>query len=121
MSRHPRPLSRSRSAAVFLEIPELSMHQVLCTLSNEGSDVRCTVCGQGFLVYWSRFSREEQAECRRLIQEELRAHHVAARDADADRRTHPRQPFTVPPWDGPADYSAAALLGNGQSIGEEMS
>jgi hypothetical protein len=97
------------------------MHQVLCTLSHEGSDVRCIICGQGFLVYWSRFSREEQAECRRLIQEQLRNHHIDAQDAEADRRTHPRHPFNVPPWDGPSNFSAAALLGNSQSLADDLS
>jgi hypothetical protein len=74
------------------------MQQVLCTLSHEGSDVRCTVCGQGFLVYWSRFSRAEQAECRRAVQEQLRQHHIDAKDPNADRRIHPRSSFNVPEW-----------------------
>ena len=95
------------------------MHQVLCTLSHEGSDVRCTICGQGFLVYWSRFSRAEQAECRRIVQDQLREHHVAAKDPGADRRIHPRAPFNVPDWTGLPHFSAAALLGNSQSISLE--
>ena len=86
------------------------MHQVLCTLSHEGSDVRCAVCGQGFLVYWSRFSRSEQAECRRLIQDQLREHHVIAKDPGADRRIHPRAAFNVPEWTGLPHFSAAAVL-----------
>lgn len=82
------------------------MQHVLCTLSNEGSDVRCSICGQGFLVYWSRFSRAEQDESRRVIQEHLRNHHIAAHDTAADRRRHPRDPFSVPDSTG---YSAADL------------
>jgi len=96
------------------------MQQVLCTLSHEGSDVRCAVCGQGFLVYWSRFSRADQAECRRQIQERLREHHMEAQDTRADRRTHPREPFNVPEWTGVPEFSAAALLGNSQSIAEDL-
>lgn len=88
------------------------MHQVLCTLSHEGSDVRCAVCGQGFLVYWSRFSRSEQEECRRQIQDQLRQHHVAAQDSGADRRIHPRAAFNVPEWTGLPHFSAAAVLSN---------
>ena len=95
------------------------MHQVLCTLSHEGSDVRCTVCGQGFLVYWSRFSRAEQAECRRTIQEQLRIHHVISQDPGADRRIHPRAAFNVPEWTGLPHFSAASLLGNSKSISFE--
>ena len=92
------------------------MQQVLCTLSHEGSDVRCSVCGQGFIVYWSRYSRVEQAECRRIVQEQLREHHVIAKDPGADRRIHPRAPFNVPDWTaapqfalaGPADTEAVS-------------
>ena len=67
------------------------MQEVVCKLSNEVSDVRCSVCGQGFLVYWARFSRAEQVESRRVIQETLRGHH-AGLAADA---VHPRESFTV--------------------------
>jgi len=85
------------------------MQQVLCTLSHEGSDVRCTVCGQGFLVYWARFSRAEQAESRRLVQEQLRQHHVDASDPGADRRIHPRTSFNVPEWTAIPHIAPVAL------------
>jgi hypothetical protein len=74
------------------------MHPVLCSLSHQGSDVRCLVCGQGFIVYWASLSRAEQGECRRIVQDQLREHHIAARDPGADRRIHPRAPFNVPDW-----------------------
>ena len=74
------------------------MEQVRCMLSHAGSDVRCAVCGQGFLVYWSRLSRTEQVACRQAIQAHLRDHHVAARDEAADRRIHPRDSFDLPDW-----------------------
>lgn len=63
------------------------MYEVMCKLSNEGSDVRCPVCGQGFLVYWARFSRAEQLESRRHIQQELRTQH--------DAGGHPHESFSV--------------------------
>jgi len=85
------------------------MHQVLCTRSNDGHDVRCTVCGQGFVVFWSRFSRREQDECRELIQEQLRAHH-ASNPRSAAGSVHPDSGFTVPEWTGSPNFSAAALL-----------
>ena len=91
------------------------MHQVLCTLSHEGSDVRCAVCGQGFLVYWSRFSRAEQAECRRLIQDQLRVHHELAKDPGADRRIHPRAAFNVPEWTSLPHFSATSMLSKDKS------
>jgi len=86
------------------------VHQVLCSLSHEGSDVRCSVCGQGFLVYWSRYSRDEQAACRRIVQDQLRQHHTDAKDPGADRRIHPRSPFNVPDWTVLSHLAPAASL-----------
>jgi hypothetical protein len=86
------------------------MHQVLCKLSNEASDVRCTICGQGFLVYWSRFSRAEQDASRRLIQESLRSQHAHSLASGEATEAHPRTGFNVPEWTGMPDFSAAALL-----------
>ena len=83
------------------------MEQVRCELSHAGSDVRCAVCGQGFLVHWSRLSRPEQMACRRVIQDHLRNHHVAVRDTQADRRIHPRDEFPIPEWMGLAAFAAA--------------
>jgi len=85
------------------------MHQVLCTLSHEGSDVRCLVCGQGFIVYWSRYTRAEQAECRRLVQDQLRQHHIIAKDPGADRRIHPRSSFNVPDWTAAQHFAPAPV------------
>ena len=71
------------------------MQEVVCKLSNAGSDVRCSVCGQGFLVYWARFSRAEQVESRRVIQEALRGHHAAVAEGADPHAVHPRERFTV--------------------------
>lgn len=71
------------------------MHQVVCQLSNEASDVRCSVCGQGFLVYWARFSRQEQERSRRAIQEELRKHHAESLASGEAHEVHPRESFSV--------------------------
>jgi hypothetical protein len=71
------------------------LREVVCKLSNEGSDVRCSVCGQGFLVYWARFSRAEQVESRRVIQEALRGHHADAAEGIDPHAVHPRESFTV--------------------------
>jgi len=80
--------------------------QVLCKLSNTVSDVRCKVCGQGFLVYWSRTSRAEQETTRRQVLEALELHHSSSQTQDA----HPKTGFNVPQWAGSARYSGAALL-----------
>ena len=91
------------------------MQEVVCKLSNEVSDVRCSVCGQGFLVYWARFSRAEQVESRRVIQETLRGHHAgAASEVDPDA-VHPRETFTV--VDAVSDVaSAVEYAGAAQSV-----
>jgi hypothetical protein len=82
--------------------------QVLCRKSMVSSDVRCSVCGQSFVVFWERSSPSEQAEARSLVMQELREQHIHADDASA----HPDLGFNVPAWDGSAAYSGAALLGN---------
>lgn len=97
------------------------MHEVVCKLSNEGSDVRCSVCGQGFLVYWAKFSRAEQVESRRVIQETLRQHHADAAEGGDPQAVHPRESFTV--VDAVADVvdmtdvaAAPEYAGAGQSV-----
>lgn len=82
--------------------------QVLCKASNTASDVRCSVCGQGFLVYWTRTAAHERAAAREEILQALRNHHVMAGDASA----HPASGFNLPAWNGDTRFSAAALLGN---------
>jgi hypothetical protein len=82
--------------------------QVLCKASNSASDIRCNVCGQGFLVYWTRTSLAERGAARDGILKALRGHHEGSSDASA----HPTAGFNLPEWDGDASASAAALLGN---------
>lgn len=85
--------------------------QALCQLSNTAHDVRCKVCGQGFLVYWSRTSRIEQEETRRQVMDALALHHTTTDSAQA----HPRSGFNVPDWSGLARFSGAALLGGAEA------
>lgn len=82
--------------------------QVLCKASNGVSDIRCNICGQGFLVYWTRTSLAERSAAREGILKGLRAQH----DSTSDRSAHPTAGFNLPEWDGEARASAAALLGN---------
>ncbi len=55
--------------------------------SNVSSDVRCAVCGQGFLVYAGREGSAHRAELRDAVQQVLRRQH----ECDA----HPMGPFVV--------------------------
>ncbi len=84
--------------------------QVLCKVSDSVSDVRCKVCGQGFLVYWSRTSKTEQEVTRRHVAEALANQHSTSTSGDV----HPRIGFNVPDWSGHPRFSAAALLGGAQ-------
>jgi hypothetical protein len=81
--------------------------QVLCKLSDTSSDVHCRVCGQGFLVYWSRNSRAEQAASRNMVIEALAGQHHTS----SSPHVHPRTGFNVPEWSGRPGVSGAALLG----------
>jgi len=66
-----------------------------CEASNAGSDIRCSVCGQGFLTHWSSESPEspeEQALLRAQLLRELRHQHAVSTDHPA---AHPRCCFQV--------------------------
>jgi hypothetical protein len=81
--------------------------QVLCKASNTATDVRCSVCGQGFLVYWTRTSPQEQQIKRAEILQALSDHH---QHSDAPS-AHPSMGFHLPEWHGEPRFSAAALIG----------
>ena len=81
--------------------------QVLLRKSDDRQDVHCTVCGQGFRLYWERTSVAEQDTMRAAVLDELRSQHAD----DQTPAAHPRAPFNVPRWTGPPQYSGAALLG----------
>ena len=85
------------------------MMQVLCKASNTASDVRCNVCGQGFVVYWERTNHTEREKTREKVLHALREQHEnAANSAEA----HPQDCFNLPAWNGEPQFSGAALLGN---------
>jgi hypothetical protein len=82
--------------------------QVLCKSSEGAVETRCSICGQGFLLFWERQTRMERAEALREIDLALREHHLEGFESNV----HPKKGFLVPAWDGPIAYSGAALLGN---------
>jgi hypothetical protein len=85
-----------------------SKMQVLCKSTIGSGEVKCCVCGQGFVMFWERQSRAERAEAIREIQAALRGHHSKV----ASPQAHPRSGFLVPAWDGPVAFSGAAILGD---------
>ena len=85
--------------------------QVLCKSSNETADTCCSVCGQGFALYWERQTRSERAQALREIDKELRKHHYNQAGPEA----HPTRVVLVPEWKGHVAFSGAAILGNAPS------
>ena len=64
--------------------------QILCKASDHSCDVRCTVCGQGFLLYWTRSSAQDRAAAAD-IGEILSAHHREI----AGPAAHPNREFSL--------------------------
>jgi hypothetical protein len=86
--------------------------QVLLRKSDDRQDIQCSICRQGFRLYWERTSLEEQASMRAIVLDELVQHH----SADKTTAAHPSTPFNLPSWPGPPQFSGAALLGGLSTI-----
>jgi hypothetical protein len=82
--------------------------QVLCKSTSGTPELCCSVCGQGFAVYWERQSKAERAIALKQITKSLRGHHGRRSTADA----HPLHGFIVTDSDGPNEFSGAAVLGH---------
>ena len=82
--------------------------QVLCKSTSQAAEVCCTVCGQGFLLFWERQSKTERGLALAEVAKTLRGHHLSISGPEA----HPQRGFVVPSWDGPVAFSGAAILGN---------
>jgi hypothetical protein len=54
-----------------------------CRPSNLSSDIRCAVCGQGFLLYGDHRSTHERRVVRETVQQMLRAHHAVQQHHDS--------------------------------------
>src|SRR5437764_9813873 len=84
-----------------------SKMQVLCKSSKEQVETCCSVCGQGFALYWERQTKPERTQALREIEKTLRSHHCNQAGPEA----HPTRGFLVPQWKGPIAFSGAAILG----------
>lgn len=82
--------------------------QVLLKSTETSVETRCSVCGQGFVMFWERQTKLERSEALREIESTLRRHHATSAGQDA----HPVKGFLVPEWNGPIALSGAAILGN---------
>ena len=64
--------------------------QILCKASESECDVQCPICGQSFLIYWTRSSAEDRS-ARVEIQQALLSHH----SRDREHTAHPSREFSV--------------------------
>ena len=81
--------------------------QVLLKHSQENRDIECSICRQGFRLYWEPTSMAERETMRAIVQGELRLQH---RSLNNELQTaHPEQPFPLPEWAGDYQISGPAL------------
>jgi hypothetical protein len=77
--------------------------------SRLSSNVRCPVCGQGFLIYAEQGVQASHSVNHRIIQHVLRTHHVGHTTASS---AHPASTFHIPCWSGAQPFLASASLSN---------
>jgi len=80
-----------------------------CQQSKLSTSVRCSICGQGFLIYAEPGMRTSHHMTRRIIQHTLRAHHTHRSNSAS---AHPCSTFTIPTWSGAQPLLASASLSN---------
>lgn len=96
-------------SASFGEVHDM---QMLCKVSNAYSDVRCPVCEQGFMVYWTRIAAKNRDDQHQGLLDGLRLQHTAHGTVDA-------HPAVFHLADGPAlaPFGEAAGLGMPAMLG----
>lgn len=87
--------------------------QVLCKSTIGHGETQCSVCGQGFVMFWERHSRAERSAALCEIQKELVGHHYNV----AGKQAHPHAGFMVPKWDVPMSFSGAPVQGHASPWG----
>ncbi len=83
--------------------------------SNVGCDVRCAVCGQGFLLFSSRLAHLHHHTVQAHVQRALRGHHAECNDHHA----HPVEAFSMPLMLEqlcPAAYPATSEIAEAKSL-----
>ena len=84
--------------------------QVLLRRSEFRQDIRCSVCGQGFRLYWELNSPAERATMRSIVLGELRDHHSREQGGDQTSSAHPIDLFRLPSWTGSPKFARKTLL-----------
>lgn len=70
-------------------------------------EIRCPICGQGFLIFEELAAHASQFEGRRIIQQALRSQHT---EQGTLYHAHPESTFDIPSWRGEPPFSASASL-----------
>ena len=78
--------------------------KVFCKSTSGNAEFHCSVCGQGFVLFWERHPRTERVAILSEIQETMRRQHRTFRGPEA----HPRGGFLAPEWGDPSELAAAA-------------
>jgi hypothetical protein len=84
--------------------------QVLLRRSEFRQDIHCSVCGQGFRLYWEMSSIPERATMREIVKGELRDHHSMEQGGDRTAAAHPFDLFRLPGWAGSPQFARSSLL-----------
>jgi len=69
--------------------------QAYCHKTNGNAELHCSICGQGFVMFWERKTAVERAVTRAEIHELLRRQHRAG----AGPEVHPKNEFSIPEWE----------------------
>ena len=78
--------------------------QVLLKRTDEKKDIECTVCRQGFRLYWAPEAPAERATIRAIVESELSRHHDSN---DSTAAVHPTGHFSLPDWAAEPELAAA--------------
>ena len=76
--------------------------QVLCKSSENRVEVRCSVCWNGFAVYWDQQTQTEQTEALEGVVKALKNHSCSGKAPSGAELL----------WNGPLATAGAARLGN---------
>jgi hypothetical protein len=77
--------------------------KVLCKIGDGATEICCSVCAQGFVLYWERQTHSERAAALKEVARTLRSHH----SRHAGPEAHPQRGFIVPEWNGPVAHTGA--------------
>ena len=88
--------------------------QVLCKIAKGNAETHCGICGQGFILFWDRQSRNERVAALHEIQVALRRHH---QHTSSGPEAHPTVGFPVPDWNSSTGLQGGVFSGTASTWG----